>query len=374
MHRLLLLLTSILLSSTMLFGQRAKKERLSYTYIQSPLLKFDSNWKYDVKVIQVNKADLIEKRNAFEERQRIYDETFEKELEAYNNSSVAGRVLLKKPVRKIAAPDFMGAILNEEILSNSAIEIQGLERALSDGEINIEIKLEGFSVVSNEKIVDEKKQRMYYKTMYRNPFTVSVITNNKQLVFSKAFGNELREHHFLDRKYELTSRKLDDEWRANKVSLIAGIEDKTIKNDLAMANEVLNDQIGYPQKTVELELYSAAGKKFDFTESENAIDMLKEAFLIRMSNEDSSNEKLNMAVEIWQTELASKDVEDKKARINKKVATGFYLNLAYVNAIQKKHGEAEKNYLEAEKLRTTWTGPEIDAVKRFIKESKERNP
>jgi len=368
-----MLCATLLFCTMALFGQRAKKEKLSYTYIQSPLLKFDDNWKYDVKIVQVNKAELMEKRNAFEEKQRYYDETFEKELEAYNNSSVAGRVLLKKPERKIAVPDFMGAILNEEILANSAIDIQGLERALSEGEINIEIKLEGFSVVSNEKIINEKKQRMYYKTTYRNPLTVSVYKNKEELVFSKSFGNDLRESFFLERSTDKSSYDLEKEWNTNKVSLLSGIEDNTIKDDLALVNELLNDQIGYPKKTVELEFYSAAGRKFDYSESEKAIDLLKEAFLLNLINEESSNQKLNDAIQIWQTELAEKDIDNKKARINIRVARGFYLNLAYANAIQKNYDAAEQNYLEAEKLRTTWTGPEIDAVIAFIQESKERN-
>ncbi|MCR9249504.1 MAG: hypothetical protein NXI20_03740 [bacterium] len=363
-----------LLSTAICYGQSAKKNELSYEYVQKPLVKIDQNWKYLVNVTQANKEDIQERQTAFEEKQKSYDETFDKELESYNNSKAAGKLLTGKPVRKVVQPSFLGSVLDTDLLANSIV-VEGFDKD-DNGNFIVEVVIEGFAISSSEKVLDEKKSERYYKTVYRNPITVTVTDkSNNSVLWSKQFYSDPRETKFLKRSSEKSAYEMEKEWNENKISLKKGLEDRIIKEDMKAIKAEINDQIGYPNKSLEMIFFSAKGKKFDYSEIESSITNVKKAFLTLKSDSEMAMGLLNKSKEVWLKELGEKNVDDKKARINKKITTALYVNLGYVSMIQAEFAKAKEYSLEAELVRPgmgVLTGESMKLTK-YIEEFEKRD-
>lgn len=103
-------------------------------------------------------------------------------------------------------------------------------------------------------------------------------------------------------------------------------EDRIYKE--AYEKAVDNVSINYVYE--EFEVYGAKGKDFDYTELDAAFDKAISAY--ELIGEEGYNEKnlgmLKEAIIIWEKELATVDLEDKKARINKEIAKGLEENCA----------------------------------------------
>ncbi len=330
------------------YGQKHKTNELIYEHIQKPIVKLDRSWEYSIKVNQSNRDELLEKQKAFEETQKYYDEIFKKEMESYNNSKAAGKLLTGKPERKIAKAYFFGSITDTDLLENT-ISIEGFNKG--EEEFVVEIVLEGFSIISNVKVLDEKKSKRFYKTTFVNPIMVNVKDKSNNTLWNKSYFSENGEHVFLERSSDEPSYEMEKEWKENKISLLKGLEDRIIKEHINTINEDINDNIGYPNKTLELTFFGAKGKKFDYSEIENSITKIKKAFLVLKSDNEMANKLFDESKEIWLKELSKKDIENKKVRINKKIATGLYINLGYVNMIQNEFKKAKEYSLEAELIR-----------------------
>lgn len=82
---------------------------------------------------------------------------------------------------------------------------------------------------------------------------------------------------------------------------------------------------------IEIDVYSAKGRNFDYSEIEEAYELAYNAYEdISEKGISSENfDKLVKAIAIWESELEKADLEDKDARINEKVAQGLYINLTY---------------------------------------------
>lgn len=366
------LFCAVIFSST-LYGQGVKNNTLNFEYIQAPIIKLDQSWTYSVNVIQSNASDIMEKKKAFEEKQKYYDDEFNKKMEAYNNSKAAGKLIMGKPTRQEAKPNFIGALVDGPSLAQSMINLDGFESS-STGQFIIDIKLGGFAIVSSEKVTDDKKNKIYYKTTYRNPYVVEVKNaSDNSVIWSKSFGESSREHKSLERSSDQSSYEMEKEWKENKLSLLKGLEDEVIKEDMKQVNEAINDQLGYPTKSQKIKFYSAKGKKFDYSDINESINVLKKAFLTYTKTPDKSHDYFTQAVTTWEKELETKDVDNKKARIGKKIATGLYINLAFVHTILKNYDKANEYYLEAETIKPLRFASEVAELKEFIAEFEKRN-
>ncbi len=106
-----------------------------------------------------------------------------------------------------------------------------------------------------------------------------------------------------------------------------------INNLKSKAELQLNRNALISYNPIEIEVYSAKGKDFDYTQIEEAYDLAYDAYEdIEKNGVSSENfEKLSKAIAIWESEVVNADLENKDAKINKKVAQGLYINLAYAH-------------------------------------------
>ena len=97
----------------LVYPQKQRKKQVELNYIQQPLVKNDKSWGYDVKISQINRQELSERREAYAEKLAKSETDHQKALETYNNLTSAERLLTKEPKKKVIAKYFIGAELNE---------------------------------------------------------------------------------------------------------------------------------------------------------------------------------------------------------------------------------------------------------------------
>jgi len=80
----------------------------------------------------------------------------------------------------------------------------------------------------------------------------------------------------------------------------------------------------------ELDLYSAKGKGLDYSKMEEAFKKAEGAYksIANSGLSQKSYDDLGAAIALWEEEIKEADLDNKDARINKKIAQGIYINLA----------------------------------------------
>lgn len=147
------------------------------------------------------------------------------------------------------------------------------------------------------------------------------------------------------------SEKLKKTW-ASKGTSFKSKEHSTFEGNTyntALAKATSNVYLSYFPE--EFQVYGAKGKAFDYADLEGAFEKAMEAYKSIKKNGLSSGDidKLKEAIAVWEKELETADLEDKKARISPNIAKGLHENClrAYAHMFEfdkaKDHG---KSFLE----------------------------
>jgi predicted metalloprotease len=99
------------------------------------------------------------------------------------------------------------------------------------------------------------------------------------------------------------------------------------ESNLKLAAEWLNNQYGIVPVRREITIRNPEDKKVDYGDFLEAYYTAQEGYEKLESDEAKGIAKLQAAIALWQAALKELDMDDKKARINKKVAPDLYLNL-----------------------------------------------
>jgi Leucine-rich repeat (LRR) protein len=98
--------------------------------------------------------------------------------------------------------------------------------------------------------------------------------------------------------------------------------------------------------------YLKSNKEFDYSELQKAAEKAVEGYTAL--NKDAFNEagkqKLQEAIELWKKEVATTDIQNRKARINKRSAGRLYKNIGLAYAYLRDYKSARENIKSALKL------------------------
>ena len=108
-----------------------------------------------------------------------------------------------------------------------------------------------------------------------------------------------------------------------------------LKTTWVSINWMLNDKLGTTEQKRDVEIIFVKNKKGDYDDLENAMFDAKEGYNMLTSRPDEAKAKLASAIEAWEGALEEGDMDDKKARINKKVIPDLYKNLLLACALTK---------------------------------------
>jgi hypothetical protein len=126
-----------------------------------------------------------------------------------------------------------------------------------------------------------------------------------------------------------------------------------VQSAASAANTLLNDRFCFSTKTRPMTIYHAkTTKKVNYTDLNNAAFDMEIAMEKYLSDQDASMKGISKCVEVWTAALAEADFDDKKARIDSKVAGLIYLNLINANIWLEEYDQVDKLFDEMRRVPT----------------------
>lgn len=229
---------------------------------------------------------------------------------------------LKKPETPIyREPNTSGIItFDPEVLAVSYLKLETYKKA-TEGKI-----LTGV-VILNEFQAEEPITRFTEKMVYNSQSKTRVpvrtyyyITKYTRPTYVRLqVGNEITFEGIIE------SSLIADSIKTTKFPNMQNVERQSVRESMAKANNFINDKHGYAQINRTYDVEFVKNKKGEFDDLASAKDLALESYKNFQGGENSAS--LLEAVEIWKKAYAEADLEDRKARINKKVTISLLLNI-----------------------------------------------
>ncbi len=359
MKKLLALPLALLALSA--FGQRIKKETVTFTYIQPPVVTSLGDQPFLSTAIIDYKAEIDRDEDAAESEYQtamaeypaveaaakaVYDQIYaeyEKAIAEWNKKSLAGKFLEKQllenqkplppspyypPAKPVKRTVYHQYLFDADVVNQSSASLKGRNRA--PGGITIVLHMHGYE--SQQPTVETKESSVYdtktkqtrkeYKSQYvmlqRHPISAVVNDASGAVLFSGIIaGTE-------------NNVKYESGFVAGSSPSMPGKEtmEKALgEANLALASEWLNNQYGKVPLRREITIRNPEDNKVDYGDFLEAYYTAQEGYDKLGSDEAKGIAKLQAAISLWQLALNEMDMDDKKARVNKKVAPDLYLNL-----------------------------------------------
>ena len=102
--------------------------------------------------------------------------------------------------------------------------------------------------------------------------------------------------------------------------------------------------MGTTEQARDIEVVYVNNKKGNYTDLENAMFDAKEGYGMLMSRPEDAKEKIKNAIQAWEAALDEGDMDDKKARINKKVIPDLYNNVILASILVEDFDKADDHY------------------------------
>lgn len=353
----------LLLGASTSFGQRVKNDPLEYQYMQLPSDPVDKSITNYQSEIKANYAEEnAQKQQEYDEKVAAAQAKFEKEeaeypalvqaaedkyaaeMKEWEEKPIGEKIVEKKildennkPVKQLPPQPYLEHVPEPKLqreydydaLAGTYLTLDGFENT-AENALNIEVVMYGFEY-TNPRVVTEQKNVVkngatqkvnYYHIEFTYRHTMSVRVTDPQ-------GNELMYETPVElnnyTKYESgasTSRPA-----VNEQILVTDAEEKIVQTNLEFIRNLVNDAYGYKHQPRTVELAYVVDKKGEYSDVTEAYNLTKSGLGALLDDEASAFEKLDKAIALYTDILSKADFNDKKARIDAKVAVPMYFNL-----------------------------------------------
>ncbi len=264
-------------------------------------------------------------------------ENFKLKSEEYDKMSTVEKIALKiqaptlhlpnKPVYRkpedpvYREPNTSGIItFDPNVLAGSYLKLSGYNKG-TEGKV-----LTGV-VILNAFQAEEPIRRFTEKTVYNTTTKTSspvrtyfYVTRYSRPTYVKLqIGNEILFEGILE------SSLISDSVTTTNSPDMMTIERNSVIESLKDANDFINGKYGYAQIQREYEVEFVKNKQGEFDDLESAKDFALESY--KNFQGGKNNASLLKAIEIWKKAYSESDLENGKARIDKKVTISILLNL-----------------------------------------------
>ena len=380
MKKTYLLVAATLMVSTA-FAQRMKKERLNVKYIQPPTIHLEDGMGFHSDVILDYKAEIDAELAAAEEEYQqalaeypekeaaakaAHDElvaNYERDLEEWNSKGSLGKIIEKKvlenskpqpprpyypPAKPIKRQVTHQKLFNESQLASTYCRVEGLDEDANG--VAIEVHLFGFE---NDDPVAEKKEFKEYNSKtkqettviksqwvfnYRHSMTLRVVHPNGSIIMDEV-PNSISDFKKFESGLEKRSYP-----SSNANTYIERLQSSSVENNLKTIQWLINDKLGTTEQARDIEVVYVNNKKGNYNDLENAMFDAKEGYGMLMSRPEEAKEKIKNASQAWEAALDEGDMDDKKARINKKVIPDLYNNVILAAILVEDFDKADDHY------------------------------
>ena len=329
------------LVSFTLNAQNVQRESISVEYISRPSEPLPAGvTTYNVVVNQSYRDQFEAELEQWEIDTQLAQETYEAEMEAYNAKGTGAKILEralldeKKPQLVLPRKPVATERLFEPGIISSKIDMQGMTR--TEGGATVTIEIQYFESSAPEDAQQEIKDKegnvsyKYYRTMkYRQPVRFTLQLPDGSIVIDEVLTSSDNFTTHTSDKYTSKSA-LNKSW--NPTSVNNRLSQMSVEAGCVAINSILNDRFCFSQKTRPMTIYHAkTKKKVDYTDLNNAALDMKMAMEKYIDRPEEAAEGIRACVAVWEQVLTEADFDNKKARINAKMAGLLYLNLINAN-------------------------------------------
>lgn len=344
-------------------AQRVKDEKVDYKFVQLPLKPVDktiTNYHSEIRqdYIEDNKkkqaeydAEVAAAQAKFDAEQAEYpalvkaaEDKYAEEMKAWEEKSLAEKVVEKqvlnennKPVKQVPRAPVLQNVrapklqreYDTESLSNTYLVLDGFTKDPSNA-VKIEVVMYGFEY-TNPRVLTEQKNVVqngttskvnYYHMEFTYRHVMSVrVTDPNGVELLKVAPSELNNYSKYATPASTTAPSTNNE------ALIATYEERIVQENLTFIYNLVNDHFGFkkqPRTSVISYVQENKGEYDDLTE---AFNLTTSGLAALIDNKEFALDKLNQAIAKFEAILATADMDDKKARINEKVAIPVHINL-----------------------------------------------
>ena len=351
-------------AATPAFGQRMKKEKLTVNYIQPPKIHLADGVGYTTTVVLDYKKAIDEEIAAAEaEYQQALEEypaleaaakaaheervaQYERELEEWNKNGTVGKIIETQilenskpqppaayypPSRPVRRTVQHAKLWDETQLASTYGRVEGLNPDPKG--VQIEVHLFGYEhtepVAERKEFVQydskTKAKSTYYKSYwsfdYRHNITIRAVDPSGRILFDDNPDAFSQYRHYESEQIKGTSPQTSRQSELDKM------ENRVVDDNMKTVQWIINDYLGTTEQARDIEIVVPNHKKLDYSDFESAMFDAKEGYLKLISAPEEARTLLAKAIAAWDAALAELDMDDKKARINAKVAPDLYSNL-----------------------------------------------
>jgi len=326
--------------STSLFAQNAKKEKVNYTYTQLPMEPLPESVKsYSSTIIVGYAEEEAEKARKYEEDKKDAKEAYAKERKEYGVKSLGKKMLETALLGK--APPEAGVVekptfkptYNTVALANTYLKLEGYEKG-DENSVLYEVTLGGLRatnpVIKNSGTKNKDGTTTYefwYEVAYTYPMAVRLEADGEEIL------NETYEAFETEKLYQ--TRKFRSDGALRKAipinTVMQTVDNKAFKENMSYTNRQINETYAFMAKKRKTVVYTGKGKKHDYTDLTKAYIAVEQGLVDYDAN--GENAEIKKAIALWNSALEEVNLENKKARISRKVAFGLYLNQIEYNIL-----------------------------------------
>lgn len=357
---LTLLLIAVQFSSN---AQRVKDEAVNYEFIQLPSEPVDksiTNYQSSItqpfatenqRLTSEYEAKMAEAKAKFDKEMEEYpalvqaaEDKYAAEMKEWDEKPLGDKIIEKqvlnennKPVKRLPSqprldyvqPPVLQREYDGEALANTNLSLDGFTNDAANA-LNIEVTMYGFEY-TNPRTVTEQKNVVkdgnttkvnYYHTefTYRHTMSVKVTDpSGKELFYVTPV--ELNNYSKFATKATTTSQAI------NKEALIAQHEEQIVQENLGFIKNLVNDKIGFKRQPRTVNLSYVQENKGEYNDLLEAYNLTKSGLTMLLDNKEGAKDKLDQSIVLYEALVAEADLNDKKARINSKVAIPVHFDL-----------------------------------------------
>lgn len=322
-------------------AQNVQRESVQVEYISRPSEPLPAGvTTYSVVVNQSYRDQYEGELAQWEIDTQLAQETYEAEMEAYNSKGTGAKILEralldeKKPQLVLPSKPVQTERVFEPGIISSKIDMQGMTRTEDGATVTIEIQyFEGSAPEDGKQEIKDKEGNVsykYYRTMkYRQPVRYTVQLPDGSIVIDEVLMSSEDFTTYTSDKYTSKSA-LNKAW--NQTAVNSRLSQMRVQAGCIAINSILNDRFCFSKKTRPMTIYHAkTKKKVDYTDLNNAALDMKMAMEKYLDRPEEAAEGIRACVAVWEKVLSEADFDNKKARINAKMAGLLYLNLINAN-------------------------------------------
>lgn len=356
----LVLTTCIVMLSALTFGQNINDHKISFSYIQLPLMKLDPQFdQYNISVENTYEQANTDSTIQFEARQKVAMDLFQIQMKTYqrqrdslnrihltNLSAWQKKVnagttnpdgtQLAKPNPPMYPQPPVYPFIQEPILhSDYPIENITQRVALSGfdqgpGEVEITITIQP---IRNIRIIETKKgtgaaTKYNYSARYILPIGLKVATPSQGILMETTLYEQEQSYNMRERtsQYDHEIYMMD-----NREAFYRELEAYARTQALSRTNDYLNNNFGFVERSRTAEIYSVKSfKGYDYSDVTEAFTKTTFALQAVSADRDRSGamDEIQNAMNAIKGILEDANLSDKKARINDKITAMLQCNLA----------------------------------------------